>query len=129
MKKIQKTLFILIFLFAAGILASAQTYTWTGGHGNFKNPLNWSPNLPAGTTPAAFPAGTYKILSPGPCFLTENITFAGPAQIEVGSDTAAAGLQLAHYTLRGTVTVTVNKKGRWNFPVRMNIGICSVAEK
>jgi len=111
MKKIQKTLFILIFLFAAGILASAQTYTWTGGHGNFKNPLNWSPNLPAGTTPAAFPAGTYKILSPGPCFLTENITFAGPAQIEVGSDTAAAGLQLAHYTLRGTVTVTVNKKG------------------
>ncbi|UTC96473.1 hypothetical protein E4N85_12340 [Treponema denticola] len=111
MKKIQKTLFILIFLFAAGILASAQTYTWTGVHGNFKNPLNWSPNLPAGTTPAAFPAGTYKILSPGPCFLTENITFAGPAQIEVGSDTAAAGLQLAHYTLRGTVTVTVNKKG------------------
>lgn len=111
MKKIQKTLFILIFLFAAGILASTQTYTWTGGHGNFKNPLNWSPNLPAGTTPAAFPAGTYKILSPGPCFLTENITFAGPAQIEVGSDTAAAGLQLAHYTLRGTVTVTVNKKG------------------
>ncbi|XTB05870.1 hypothetical protein KP614_00810 [Treponema denticola] len=111
MKKIQKTLFILIFLFAAGILASAQTYTWTGGHGNFKNPLNWSPNLPAGTTPAAFPAGTYKILSPGPCFLTDNITFAGPAQIEVGSDTAAAGLQLAHYTLRGTVTVTVNKKG------------------
>ena len=111
MKKIQKTLFILIFLFAAGILASAQTYTWTGVHGNFKNPLNWSPNLPAGTTPAAFPAGTYKILSPGPCFLTENITFAGPAQIEVGSDTAAAGLQLSHYTLRGTVTVTVNKKG------------------
>lgn len=111
MKKIQKTLFILIFLFAAGILASAQTYTWTGGHGNFKNPSNWSPNLPAGTTPTAFPAGTYKILFPGPCFLTENITFAGPAQIEVGSDTAAAGLQLAHYTLRGTVTVTVNKKG------------------
>lgn len=111
MKKIQKTLFILIFLFAAGILASAQIYTWTGGHGNFKNPSNWSPNLPAGTTPAAFPTGTYKILSPGPCFLTENITFAGPAQIEVGSDTAAAGLQLAHYTLRGTVTVTVNKKG------------------
>ncbi|UTC93969.1 hypothetical protein E4N83_12005 [Treponema denticola] len=111
MKKIQKTLFILIFLFAAGILASAQTYTWTGGYGNFKNPSNWIPNLPAGTTPAAFPAGTYKILSAGPCFLTENITFAGPAQIEVGSDTAAAGLQLAHYTLRGTVTVTVNKKG------------------
>ena len=112
MKKIQKTLFILIFLFAAGILASAQTvYTWTGGHGNFKNPSNWSPNLPAGTTPAAFPAGTYKILSAGPCFLTENITFAGTAQIEVGSETAAAGLQLVHYTLRGTVTVTVNKKG------------------
>ncbi|AAS10659.1 MULTISPECIES: FlgD immunoglobulin-like domain containing protein [Treponema] len=112
MKKIQKALFISIFLFAAEILASAQTvYTWTGGHGNFKNPSNWSPNLPAGTTPAAFPAGTYKILSAGPCFLTENITFAGPAQIEVGSETAAAGLQLAHYTLRGTVTVTVNKKG------------------
>lgn len=112
MKKIQKALFISIFLFAAGILASAQTvYTWTGGHGNFKNPSNWSPNLPAGTTPAAFPAGTYKILSGGPCFLTENITFAGTAQIEVGSETAAAGLQLVHYTLRGTVTVTVNKKG------------------
>ena len=111
MKKIQKALFISIFLFAAGILASAQIYTWTGGHGNFKNPSNWSPNLPAGTTPTAFPAGTYKILSAGPCFLTDNITFAGTAQIEVGSDTAAAGLQLAHYTLRGTVTVTVNKKG------------------
>ena len=111
MKKIQKTLFILIFLFAAGILASAQTYTWTGGHGNFKNPLNWSPNLPAGTTPAAFPAGTYKILSPGPCFLTENITFAGPAQIEVGSEINDGKFQLANYTLRGTVTVTVNKKG------------------
>lgn len=111
MKKIQKTLLISIFLFAAGILASAQIYTWTGGHNNFKNPSNWSPNLPAGTTPAAFPAGTYKILSAGPCFLTENITFAGPAQIEVGSETAAAGLQLAHYTLRGTVTVTVNKRG------------------
>ena len=112
MKKIQKTLLISIFLFAAGILASAQTvYTWTGGHGNFKNPSNWSPNLPAGTTTAAFPAGKYRILSPGPCFLTENITFAGTAQIEVGSETAAAGLQLVHYTLRGTVTVTVNKKG------------------
>ncbi|UTY27238.1 hypothetical protein E4N77_11745 [Treponema denticola] len=111
MKKIQKALFISIFLFAAGILASAQIYTWTGGHGNFKNPSNWSPNLPAGTTPAAFPAGKYKILSAGPCYLTENITFAGPAQIEVGSETDAAGLQLAHYTLLGAVTVTVNKKG------------------
>ncbi|MGI5077909.1 FlgD immunoglobulin-like domain containing protein [Treponema maltophilum] len=102
---------ISIFLFAAGILASAQTYTWTGGYGNFKNPSNWSPNLPAGTTPAAFPAGTYKILSPGPCFLTENITFAGPAQIEVGSEINDGKFQLANYTLRGTVTVTVNKKG------------------
>ena len=112
MKKIQKTLFILIFLFAAGILASAQTvYTWTGGHGNFKNPSNWSPNLPAGTTPAAFPAGTYKILSAGPCFLTDNITFAGTAQIEVGSEINDGKFQLANYALRGTVIVTVNKKG------------------
>lgn len=102
---------ISIFLFAAGILASAQTYTWTGGYGNFKNPSHWSPNLPAGTTPAAFPAGTYKILSPGPCFLTENITFAGPAQIEVGSEINDGKFQLANYALRGTVTVTVNKKG------------------
>ena len=102
---------ISIFLFAAGILASAQTYTWTGGHGNFKNPSNWSPNLPAGTTPAAFPAGTYKILSPGPCFLTDNITFAGTAQIEVGSEINDGKFQLANYALRGTVTVTVNKKG------------------
>ena len=102
---------ISIFLFAAGILASAQTYTWTGGHGNFKNPSNWSPNLPAGTTPTAFPAGTYKILSPGPCFLTDNITFAGTAQIEVGSEINDGKFQLANYALRGTVTVTVNKKG------------------
>ena len=102
---------ISIFLFAAGILASAQTYTWTGGHGNFKNLSNWSPNLPAGTTPAAFPAGTYKILSPGPCFLTDNITFAGTAQIEVGSEINDGKFQLANYALRGTVTVTVNKKG------------------
>ena len=111
MKKIQKTLFILIFLFAAGILASAQIYTWTGGHGNFKNPSNWSPNLPAGTTPTAFPAGTYKILSAGPCFLTDNITFAGTAQIEVGSEINDGKFQLANYALRGTVVVTVNKKG------------------
>lgn len=111
MKKIQKTLFISIFLFAAGILASAQIYTWTGGHGNFKNPSNWSPNLPAGTTPTAFPAGTYKILSAGPCFLTDNITFAGTAQIEVGSEINDGKFQLANYALRGTVVVTVNKKG------------------
>ncbi|EGC78390.1 FlgD immunoglobulin-like domain containing protein [Treponema denticola] len=111
MKKIQKTLFISIFLFAAGILASAQIYTWTGGHGNFKNPSNWSPNLPAGTTPTAFPAGTYKILSAGPCFLTDNITFAGTAQIEVGSEINDGKFQLANYALRGTVTVTINKKG------------------
>ena len=111
MKKIQKALFISIFLFAAGILASAQIYTWTGGHGNFKNPSNWSPNLPAGTTPTAFPAGTYKILSAGPCFLTDNITFAGTAQIEVGSEINDGKFQLANYALRGTVVVTVNKKG------------------
>ncbi|UTD08731.1 hypothetical protein E4N90_12555 [Treponema denticola] len=112
MKKIQKTLFISIFLFAAGILASAQTvYTWTGGHGNFKNPSNWSPNLPAGTTPTAFPAGKYRILSPGPCFLTDNITFAGTAQIEVGSEINDGKFQLANYALSGTVVVTVNKKG------------------
>ncbi|EMB33220.1 hypothetical protein KP612_11980 [Treponema denticola] len=111
MKKIQKALFISIFLFAAGILASAQIYTWTGGHGNFKNPSNWSPNLPAGTTPTAFPAGKYRILSPGPCFLTDNITFAGTAQIEVGSEINDGKFQLANYALSGTVVVTVNKKG------------------
>ncbi|UTY22901.1 FlgD immunoglobulin-like domain containing protein [Treponema denticola] len=116
MKKIQKTLFISIFLFAAGILASAETYTWTGAvDGVFTNPNNWkdsSNNTP--TWGSILPAATYKI-SNTPSripYLPNNVTLAaGTTKIEVGTNSTSASLILGDFSFGGSVTIMVNEKG------------------
>ncbi len=116
MKKIQKIIFISIFLFAAGILASAETYTWTGAvDGVFTNPNNWkdsSNNTP--TWGSILPAATYKI-SNTPSripYLPNNVTLAaGTTKIEVGTNSTSASLILGDFSFGGSVTIRVNEKG------------------
>ena len=116
MKKIQKTLFISIFLFAAGILASAETYTWTGAvDGVFTNPNNWkdsSNNTP--TWGSILPAATYEIPNtPSRIpYLPNNVTLAaGTTKIEVGTNSTSASLILGDFSFGGSVTIRVNEKG------------------
>ena len=113
---------ISIFLFAAGILASAQTYTWTGAvNRQFTEPGNWkdSSNNP-GTWSSLLPAATYRIpasviVPPDPTprvpYLPADVNFAGAATIEVGTNSTSASLKLGAYSFLGMVTITVNKKG------------------
>ena len=117
MKKIQKTLFILIFLFAAGILASAQTYTWTGSvNETFTDPGNWkdsSNNTP--TWGSTLPAATYKILDTSlrTPYLPNDVTLAaGTTIIEVGTAGTSASLKLQEKTFQNALPkVIIGNKG------------------
>ena len=117
MKKIQKTLFISIFLFAAGILASAETYKWTGSvNGTFTDPGNWkdsSNNTP--TWGSTLPAATYKILDTSlrTPYLPNDVTLAaGTTIIEVGTAGTSASLKLQEKTFQNALPkVIIGNKG------------------
>ena len=107
---------ISIFLFAAGILASAETYTWTGSvNGTFTDPGNWkdsSNNTP--TWGSTLPAATYRILNtPSRIpYLPNDVTLAaGTTIIEVGTAGTSASLKLGAHSFSGSVTIKVNEKG------------------
>ena len=108
---------ISIFLFAAGILASAETYTWTGSvNGQFTEPGNWkdsSNNTPTWTSP--LPAATYKILDTSlrTPYLPNDVTLAaGTTIIEVGTAGTLASLKLQEKSFRNTLPkVIVGNKG------------------
>lgn len=108
---------ISIFLFAAGILASAETYTWTGSvNGQFTEPGNWKDSLnntPTWTSP--LPAATYKILDTSlrTPYLPNDVTLAaGTTIIEVGTAGTPASLKLQEKSFRNTLPkVIVGNKG------------------
>ncbi|MFC2419805.1 MAG: hypothetical protein ACFNOL_01845, partial [Treponema maltophilum] len=108
---------ISIFLFAAGILASAETYTWTGSvNGQFTEPGNWKDSLnstPTWTSP--LPAATYKILDTSlrTPYLPNDVTLAaGTTIIEVGTAGTLASLKLQEKSFRNTLPkVIVGNKG------------------